>query len=70
LIVAETASAGSGAAKARWIAGIAPTLARRFPQLKAVVWFQSPPSWNATDQGAPELAMRALAAASAMSAKP
>jgi glycosyl hydrolase family 26 len=70
LIVAETASVGSAAAKAHWIAGIGPALKERFPQLKAVVWFQSPPDWTATDPGLPERAMRALAAASVVSAKP
>jgi hypothetical protein len=70
LMVAETASAGSAAAKARWIAGIAPTLARRFPQLKAVVFFQSPPSWSATNAAAPRQALRVLASAAEVSAHP
>jgi hypothetical protein len=70
LMVAETASAGSAAAKARWIDAIAPTLARRFPQLKAVLFFQSPPSWTSIEPTAPRVALRALAAAPAVSAHP
>jgi hypothetical protein len=70
LMVAETASAGTGAEKASWIAGIAPMLARRFPRLKALVWFQSPPDWSATDPGAPRRAIRVLAAEAVVSARP
>jgi hypothetical protein len=70
LMIAETSSVGSAAAKARWIAGIAPTLARRFPRLKAVVVFQSPPDWSLVDTAASRRAIRVLASSPAVSAHP
>ncbi|QJU53467.1 glycosyl hydrolase [Herbiconiux sp. KACC 21604] len=39
IIVAETASAEEGGSKANWIRSIPDTLRERFPDIKAVVWF-------------------------------
>jgi Glycosyl hydrolase family 26 len=69
LMVAETASTGDAAAKARWLDGIAPILPTRFPRLKAVLLFQEPPSWTATDSAAARKALRALATSRQLSAR-
>ncbi|MFZ7088248.1 glycosyl hydrolase family 18 protein [Curtobacterium sp. RRHDQ10] len=39
IIIGETASAEQGGSKAGWIASILPTLAKQFPDVKALVWF-------------------------------
>ncbi|WP_423921758.1 glycoside hydrolase family 26 protein [Frigoribacterium sp. 2-23] len=39
IIIGETASATEGGDKARWITDILPTLTTRFPDVKALVWF-------------------------------
>jgi hypothetical protein len=70
LMVAETSSAGGAAAKARWLAGIGPMLERAFPQLKAVVLFEAPPSWTLTGPAVVRSAVRALAALPQLSARP
>ncbi|MCS5723259.1 glycosyl hydrolase [Herbiconiux sp. CPCC 203407] len=39
IIIGETASSEDGGSKAEWIRSIAPTLRDRFPDIKALVWF-------------------------------
>lgn len=39
IMIGETASDEVGGSKAAWIAGLVPTLQRRFPAIRAVVWF-------------------------------
>lgn len=39
IIIGETASAEDGGSKAAWIDSIAPTLRDRFPNIRALVWF-------------------------------
>jgi hypothetical protein len=39
IIIGETASAESGGSKAGWIRDIVPTLTGRFPDVRALVWF-------------------------------
>jgi hypothetical protein len=39
IIIGETASATEGGDKAEWISDILPTLTTRFPDIKALVWF-------------------------------
>jgi hypothetical protein len=69
MMVAETSSVGSPAAKARWLAGIGPVLERRFPRLKAVVLFEAPPAWTMTTSTAALVALRALAGSRVFSAR-
>lgn len=39
IMIAETASAEEGGSKAEWIRSLVPTLRDRFPDIRAVVWF-------------------------------
>ena len=59
-MVAETASVNTGGNKARWIAGVAPAL-RRYPAIKAVLWFERPPDWSVRSPDPALSAFRRLA---------
>jgi len=63
IIIAETAAAESGGSKAKWIGDIVPTLKSRFPDVKALVWFdvEKERDWRARSSGNAEAAFRALA---------
>ncbi|MDQ3726260.1 MAG: hypothetical protein M3335_10300 [Actinomycetota bacterium] len=53
MMIAEVASTGSGAAKARWIRGMFASLRRGFPKVRALVWFNKVDNDNAwTVEGA------------------
>ena len=60
IMVAETASVNTGGNKARWIAGVAPAL-RRYPAIKAVLWFERPPDWSVRSPDPALSAFRRLA---------
>ena len=59
IMVAETGSASAGGDKARWIAAVGPAL-RRYPAIKAVLWFERPPEWSVRSSARALSAFRAL----------
>lgn len=64
IIIGETASAEEGGSKAEWIASLAPTLRDRFPDIRAVVWFDvdKERDWRIRSSESSRAAFRAAAA--------
>jgi hypothetical protein len=60
MMVAETASSGTGAEKAAWIRGMGRALARRFHRIRALVWFNrvKETNWDVDSSRASLLAFR------------
>ena len=64
IMIGETASDEAGGSKADWIRSIAPTLSDRFPDIKALIWFdvQKERDWRIRSSGASLAAFRDLVA--------
>jgi hypothetical protein len=62
-MIAETASAETGGDKAAWIGSLSATLAREFPAVKALLWFEvsKEADWRAESSPASLAALRSLA---------
>jgi hypothetical protein len=61
IMIAETGSAVLGGNQASWFRDVGPAL-RRYSRIKAVVWFEQPPTWTVMANAPGLAAFRALAA--------